>query len=223
MICLLDLDGTLIDSAERHAALMLFLLQERYGEPKGFDRETYMRYKADGHSGKQYLTQVLGLEEAQAAALQKRWTAQIEAEQYLQKDVLYPDAIPFLQWLEACGYQTVYLTARQDAEALHRELGRLGISRYAAQVIVADPADAAKEKISAAKELRKEDAQMWIVGDTENEFRMARALDVPAWLLYRGFRSRRYWEEKKIESYADLDAVRRDMETLRGARKQPGV
>ena len=89
MICLLDLDGTLIDSAGRHRLLMGQLLKQYCPKQAGdFDPAGYMAYKADGHSGKQYLTEILHLDKEKAKEIQERWQARIEEEMYLDTDDL---------------------------------------------------------------------------------------------------------------------------------------
>ena len=215
MICLLDLDGTLIDSADRHRLLMGQLLKQYCPKQAGdFDPAGYMAYKADGHSGKQYLTEILHLDKEKAKEIQERWQAQIEEETYLDTDELYADVIPFLEHLRGSaqdrtgdGADIVYLTARQNRQGLLAELKRLGILEYASEVIIVDPANAMVEKIRAAREIREKDPQVILVGDTENEYAVAKELQLPVYLLHRGFRSRAYWAARGVTTYAGLNEI----------------
>ncbi len=208
MICLLDLDGTLIDSTKRHWVLMQRLLQRHCPDLEGsFDPAVYMQYKADGHSGKQYLTNILHLEETKAREIQKEWQEQIEEEEYLELDVLYEDTLPFLQERKQKGESIVYLTARKNTLGLYRELEQLKIAAYAEQVIVVNPSAAKAEKIAATRALLTSDPQVMLIGDTENEQAVAEATGIRGYLLHRGFRSRRYWEAKEQDTYGSLKEI----------------
>lgn len=208
MICLLDLDGTLIDSAKRHWLLMEELLKKHYPKQAGgFGATAYMQYKADGHSGKQYLKEVLHLDEETSHKIQGYWQAKIEDEKYLETDLLYEDTIPFLQQIQKKGCRIAYLTARQNSRGLNNELARLGIAEYAEQVIVVNPTAAKEEKILATQTLQMFDPQVILIGDTENEQAVAEAVGIPVYLLHRGFRSRAYWETKNVTSYENLREI----------------
>lgn len=208
MICLLDLDGTLIDSAKRHWLLMEEVLKKHCPEQAGsFDATAFMQYKADGHSGKQYLKEVLHLDDESSRRIQGYWQAQIEDEKFLETDLLYEDTISFLQQIQQKGYRIAYLTARQNSHGLNNELARLGIAEYAEQVIVVNPTAAKEEKIQATQVLRMFDPQVILIGDTENEQAVAEAVGIPVYLLHRGFRSRTYWAAKNVTSYENLHEI----------------
>jgi len=200
MTYLLDLDGTLIDSARRHWVLMEKLLQKYCPDKaESFDAAEYMQYKADGHSGKQYLTEILHLDVTKAGEIQKEWQVHIEDEEYLALDRLYDDTIPFLEEQKEKGDTIIYLTARQNRQGLYASLDRLDIRQYASRVIVVDPRNAKAEKIAAAQELLQAGEDLILVGDTENEYAVAQELQMPVYLLNRGFRSRKYWENHGVK------------------------
>ena len=200
MTYLLDLDGTLIDSARRHWVLMEKLLRQYCPDKaESFAAAEYMQYKADGHSGKQYLTEILHLDEAKAGEIQKEWQEHIEDEEYLALDRLYDDTIPFLEEQKEKGDTIIYLTARQNRQGLYASLDRLDIRQYASRVIVVDPRNAKAEKIAAAQELLQAGEDLILVGDTENEYAVAQELQLPVYLLNRGFRSKNYWETHGVK------------------------
>jgi len=200
MTYLLDLDGTLIDSARRHWVLMEKLLQQYCPDKaESFAAAEYMQYKADGHSGKQYLTEILHLDEAKVGEIQKEWQEHIEDEEYLALDRLYDDTIPFLEEQKEKGDTIIYLTARQNRRGLYASLDRLDIRKYASRVIVVDPRKAKAEKIAAAQELLQAGEDLILVGDTENEYAVAQELQLPVYLLNRGFRSKNYWETHGVK------------------------
>lgn len=208
---ILDLDGTLIDSSERHYRLMEMLLKEYVPdilEKRTFLPAVFMQYKADGNSGKKYLLECMDIEEKKADCIMTAWQQQIEEEQWLRLDRLYPDAENFLEWLRGKGSDIYYLTARQKKAELFEELERLHIAEYPKEVKVVQPFHAFEEKknfvraLMASVDAVKE--QFFVIGDTENEYRLAKELLLPYGILNRGFRSKRFWDQKEIVSYGSL-------------------
>lgn len=216
MIYVLDLDGTLIDSGERHWRLMQEILS---GSVSGMHYEPaeFMRYKADGHSGLQYLTDCLRLGEEAAGQIMALWLQQIEEERWLKMDALYPDTLGFLTRLKQKQSRIIYLTARRNKEGLLQELKRLEIAGYADDIQVVSPADAGKAKKQVVETLLaktgEDEGTVCIVGDTENEYHLAKELSLPCFLLNRGARSERYWMERGVRSIASLDEIEIDHET----------
>jgi len=221
-IYLIDLDGTVIDSGKRHADVMSGILDSgnpEYadGKPRtDFNADEYLAYKSDGHSGKEYLKEIMGLTPSSADDIQRAWTEQIEFSAYLNKDRLYEDTIFFLNNIyESAG--VVFLTARRNVDGLKGELRRLCLDAYADYTIVADPFDAVAQKEKAYIALKKmyPDASFTIVGDTENEYEMALKNKIECRLLNRGFRSRKFWNDRKVRSYDDLIAVYKSLKIKR--------
>lgn len=224
MIYVLDLDGTLIDSGERHCRLMQEILAGAAPEVMSenapgmrYDPVEFMRYKADGHSGLQYLTDCLGLSKEAAGQIMALWLQQIEEERWLKMDVLYPDTLGFLDRLKQAHSKIIYLTARQNKEGLLQELKRLEIAGYADDIQVVPPADAGKAKKQVVETLLaktgEDEGTVCIVGDTENEYHLAKELSLTCFLLNRGARSEQYWKERGVKSIASLDEIGIDHET----------
>lgn len=207
MIAVIDLDGTLIDSTKRHYVLMERLLEQR-GLLSGFDASAYMDYKADGHSGKSYLTNVLHLENSVATGVMTKWTAHIEDEELISLDELYEDAIPFLEYLKNDGIKIIFLTARQDAMLVRSELEHLCIADFADEIFVVSPSNGMAEKCKVCKELKMQD-EIFVVGDTENEEQLVSELGIDGFILNRGFRSRKFWDEKGVKTFESLLEIRR--------------
>lgn len=217
----LDLDGTLIDSSERH-----YLLMQQVLDKKSFNGAEFMKYKSDGNSGKKYLTECLNLPETDALEIMKLWQAQIEEEQWLSYDKLYPDTLEFLDWIKSRDSKIYFLTARQREEAVLNEVKRLGIADYANEICVVSPTEALEQKKAFVKKMIKEDSKtdviirddlsqdngihndlIHIVGDTENEYRLAKDLSLPYSILNRGFRSKKYWDNQGVSSVSSLREI----------------
>ncbi len=196
-----DLDGTLIDSTQRHHLLMAKLLQEAGQEiPCNFAKE-YMEYKASGHSGRQYLEYRLQIPADLAVAIQQRWTAEIENPDWLKRDKLYADTIPTLDFLKERNQRIMFLTMRQNEELLHKELQMLGINTYPNEVIVLSP----KGQIHKGDVLKKIDETIdFMIGDTEIDYDAALRVGTKSYILHRGFRNRAFWSQREVMTYDSL-------------------
>lgn len=209
----LDLDGTLIDSSERH-----YLLMQQILDKKSYNSEEFMRYKADGNSGKKYLTECLNLPEAAALEIMTLWQAQIEEEQWLAYDKLYPDTLEFLDWIKSRDKRIYFLTARQRKDAVLNEVKRLGIADYANEICVVSPSEALEQKKAFVKKIQDHcinNGSVYIVGDTENEYQLAKDLSLPYSILNRGFRSKKYWDEQGVSSISSLRGIMADIENIK--------
>lgn len=194
----IDLDGTLIDSTKRHYLLMDELLQ---GISNQFDAKYFMDYKADGHSGRHYLTDVLKLSGDVASDIMRKWQDNIEKDEWLELDTLYPDAIPFLKSLQENMHEICFLSARQNKDGLFRELEHLGLCDWTSEIYVVNPENASEEKKRIVSSM---EGLIYIVGDTENEWKLSHELSLPYLILNRGFRSKKYWDAHGIISWDTL-------------------
>lgn len=200
-----DVDGTLLDSSARHLRLMQDLLgQENCPWPE--DAPDYLTYKADGHSTRAWL-ETAGFSAEKAAELAARWQAQIEDPAYLAMDRPYDDAAPFLQAVRQLPARIVLVSARQNPEALRRTLADCGLLGLVDELVVVPPRHAADEK--AARLRPRITPGDCMVGDTEADLQAAQQLGMPCYLLNRGFRSRRYWQQQGQTAEDSLPAVLR--------------
>ncbi|MBR4543481.1 MAG: HAD family hydrolase [Lachnospiraceae bacterium] len=208
-IFVMDLDGTLIDSRKRHAIVMQEVLAHT---KRSLNAEEYMTYKAEGNSGLKYLTEVMGIDMSDAREIQQEWMARIEFSGYLLADELYPDAVSFLNTVFEKG-GVIFLTARKNRLGLDGELKRLAILPYADYTIVADPDDAMSQKEKAVQVIREAypDAKLTVIGDTENEYELARKFGLESRIVNCGFRSKAYWEKRGVKTYSSLGEVLRSI------------
>lgn len=196
MTYVFDLDGTLIDSRKRHWMLMVDTLR-KHGIRVGADfAYSYMKFKADGHNGKRYLTDVLNIEESVANDIQNEWILHIEDEVWLQFDELYDDVVSTLRKISG---DILFLTIRNNKDSLIQELMRLGLSGY--KVIVLPH----HEKKSEVLKQFTEDCIM--VGDTEIDYYAAMEAGCNFYILSRGFRSNKYWEKQSVISHENLSQL----------------
>ncbi len=193
MIYVFDLDGTLINSTERHWRLMKLLLEQKeIPVPECFEND-YMAYKSAGHSGLMYLKKCLHLDNSTAEALQTEWIRQIEEDPWLDMDTLYNDVKETLARIKD---RILFLTIRNNADGLYRELKRLGIAQYETHVL--------KHGEKKADILRNLEDTCMMIGDTEDDYNAAEETGCRYYMLNRGFRSADYWKQRGIKSYPDL-------------------
>ena len=207
MIYFFDLDGTLIDSRERHYLLMKKLLIESDIKiPSQFDCE-FMKYKADGYSGKMYLKNIMGLKNEQAEKLQNLWIRQIENEEWLRYDKLYNDSKKTLEKLHE--KDVYFLTSRTNEQGLQNQIKKLELDKYVKKCIVVNPKDSKYTKTTILKEyIIKHKDNCMMVGDTEIDYNAAVENNVQYYILNRGFRSKKFWDDMGILSYSDFSFLK---------------
>ncbi len=202
----LDLDGTLVDSTQRHVTALKDVLNEEGIEA---NIDNYIPYKRDGFSTKQYLINILGLSTTQSISVSKKWTKIIEDEKYLLLDRLYDDSNDFLDWSVAQGFCIDILTARRNEESLYQFLKNSCIDKKIDQIFVVSPSNAGEEK-NHILHLYSHKKNIFI-GDTEADFDACEDTDIQLFVLNRGFRSERFWNSKGIKSYYDLQEIKEAM------------
>ncbi|MBR1495962.1 MAG: HAD family phosphatase [Acidaminococcaceae bacterium] len=203
-----DLDGTLIDSSARHAALLRALLSEDFPEVP-FTLEDYLAQKAEGLSTRDYLLKK-GLDRVEAQRISGGWVQHIEDRAYLESNTIYPDALAFLELQRVAGRRIIFVSARRNGDALMDTLRRLSIISFAERVLIVPPIHAAQGKAEGI--LRFARAGDCLVGDTEADMDCAAAVGIRGFALNRGFRSRAYWDRRGLESYPNLMVVRDKIE-----------
>ena len=195
-----DLDGTVIDSTKRHYLLLKKLLQDS-SLSTTFSAKGYLSYKRDGHSNYDFLTKKINIDPELANKIQTEWIANIESQEWIATDVLYPDAIKFLNNIKNSGHRIIFLTIRQNPKTLHYELKKLHLTSFPEQVIIAQ-----KDKIAALHDIPYN--QKLLVGDTEVDFNAAKNANIISFILNRGFRSPRFLHKLGInQTYKNLDEI----------------
>ncbi len=181
----LDLDGTLIGCRERHVELAAQLALELGGV--SLDRDVFWEHKRNGASTAQSLTRV-GVAPELVAEIASAWVGQIEQPQWLERDCLMPEVTEVLAALRTMDVVPFIVTARQDAGAVLRQLGRLGLGALVANTTVVSPFNAAAEKAEALTRI----VATGFIGDTELDASAARAAGVPFAAVSSGQRSERF-------------------------------
>lgn len=207
MTFVFDIDGTLVDSSERHVILLDELVCE-YGYRYKID-QSFLEYKSSGNSTRKYLTEILLMDEETAEEINRAWVQRIEEIPYLKSDVLYDDAVKVLEVLRESGQEIYYLSSRADREKLMYELKWLGIFDYAKEAYVVNPRSGSRDKSYYLTEIInrvKDDVVM--AGDTEMDYLAAAEAGCQYYMLNRGFRNEEFWEDKyQIKSFDSLSGL----------------
>ena len=193
-----DLDGTLLDSKQRHVKVLQDVLNEN-----GFfnvNISDYLYYKECGWSTQIYLENKLQFTKLQAKKISQEWINKIENEKYLHLDKWYSDAYYFLKKLKQLSYEVIIVTARNNNVYVYNFINDSSYSKFIDEVIVVSTKNASKNKVEAVK--NKVDNNSIVIGDTEVDFSMADELNILSYILSRGFRNEEYFRNRNIKTYA---------------------
>jgi len=193
-----DFDGTLCNSSERHVLVLNDCLSK--AGYLDININDYLAFKAEGYSTLVYLKQVLGLNDEISRKVARDWVENIEKEEYLKKDTLYHDAVPTLDECIAQGFQLYLVSARRFESNLIQQIEHMGIDSYFCEICCVSPDKAAAEK---AKQIKRIGADL-IIGDTEADWKAAIEVNIPYYILNRGFRNQYFWYNKNVQSYDSL-------------------
>lgn len=194
MKVIFDLDGTLIDSSER----MYRLFQELVPQ-SAFSKEEYWEFKRNKVNHKQLLERFFP--EVNYECFNDAWLLSIENDFYLNMDVVFPDTIETL--IQLSGRSDVFLlTARQSKSGLERELNRLQLKDFFAEVITTE---GKMTKESLLKQYLTQhpgfaDRNDYFVSDVGRDIVLGKECGYKTVAITHGFMN----EEKLIGYYPDL-------------------
>lgn len=203
----LDLDGTLVDSKKRHVEVLRDVLSEHGLSCSRID--DYMEKKTQGFSTKWFLENCLKLDFQLSEKINKMWISIIEEERYLQLDSWYDDSLEFLLFLKKSGYQNTIISARNNEVYARRFIQKSIQNQYIDDVFIVPSKNAIDNKLKVIRDGMEEDSV--IIGDTEVDYESAVISGIEFFILNRGFRSKTYWENKRIISYDDLNMIKAEM------------
>jgi phosphoglycolate phosphatase-like HAD superfamily hydrolase len=165
----LDFDGTLVGCRDRQLAALRRALD---GRPLP-DLDAFWRAKTTGASTVDALIG-LGVSEADALAVARRWVEVVEDADLLALDPPVADLEAALAAIANAGAEFAIVTARRDADAVRAQVDALGL-RPAAGVHVVAPVTAARDKAVVLAELEA----IGFAGDTESDASAAAIAGVP--------------------------------------------
>lgn len=199
-----DWDGTLLDSRERHTALLQDVCAQLDLPITAAQLSAYLPAKCSGMSTMRYLTEYCGFSPAVAQSCVQQWVQEIETPPYLRMDHLYEDAHGTLSELYGRGFTLALISARQREDYLLHQVREMGLSAFFHTISCVTPEAAFEEKLKCAQQLSS--IVCW-AGDTEVDLYASREIGSSFYALDRGFRSRSFWKRQGIISGSNLSAL----------------
>lgn len=156
-----DFDGTLLDSRARHEIVMSDVLRAN-----GIDMDVsgLVEFKRAGANNVDFMVS-RGMDAAAARRIQSQWVARIERDEYLQHDVLYPDAIKMLDDYGARG-DLILITARANAAGLQSQIDKFNLRGRFRDIYVVAPGPSASP---AKAEILSRVHAVCMIGDTASD------------------------------------------------------
>jgi len=186
-VAVLDLDGTLLDTAARHYAIYCLITQSAQIQP--LPLEVYWRYRREGSTNLEVLIQN-GLKSSNRRFAQSTWLKHIETIEMLKLDRLFPGAKKWLK-KQRGRVEFVLVTLRSNAQTLETQLEWLGISSYFRKVLVIPhQTDATRAKAVAVMKNVEGGILAW-VGDSEVDINAARQIGVKPIGVSAGIRTKK--------------------------------
>ena len=196
-----DLDGTLLDSKDRHKIVMDDVLRE-FGIV--LESDSLLAFKAEGHNNVDWLLSK-GVDKDVSVAIQTKWMSLIERSDYLAKDNLFDGIKDILHELSKTN-ELFLITARNDEKNAREQINQFGISQYFSHIkIVSSDRNTYKAKATYLIENRIDE----MVGDSETDYYAACKAKCSFYMLNYGFRSERYWSKLGVISFSDLNQINR--------------
>lgn len=211
MTFFIDLDGTIINSIERHYLLLNELLKKNKVN-KNIDKEKYYTLKRDGINNYNYLINNLLLEQEKALLIKNEWIKEIEELKWITFDKLYDDSIFFLDSIK--NNKIYYLTARENKKNVRLQISNFQLKEYAQNTFIVDSKNPVEGKIKIVEKYQKEHPKekLIIIGDTEVEFLTAKKLKIECYILNRGFRSKQFLLKNGInKTYNNLYEITKEV------------
>lgn len=191
----IDLDGTLLNSANRHQIVLDSVLKKYQ---LNVNTSNLNEFKNSGHNNIEFLKNN-GVSESLAKEMQSQWIEHIEDEIYLATDVLYKDTLHFLEKLSS-NYELILLTARKNKIGTEKQISNLRLNKFFKKIIIVSDA-----KLKSAA-LSENNVQL-MIGDTETDWSAAVNAGIAFKMLNRGFRNKEFWDIKGISSFDSLSKI----------------
>ena len=179
-----DLDGTILNSFDRHTAVLSDALKI-YNIT--LNLSDFIDSKRNGSSTYEYLISK-NIPSKTANEINKYWCNHIEDEKYLVSDFLYANVEKKLKDLSKDN-ELILITARNNRKNCLNQLKKLGITKYFSEIhIVKSDANTYKQK---ARILKESKVSVYI-GDTESDKEACDISGIKFEPVFYGFRTEKY-------------------------------
>lgn len=196
-----DLDGTLIDTSERHYRVYKDILNF-YGISNSLSKEEFWNQKRRGRKIAELLPETSSKEFIQK--FMDEWLKRIEDWYYLRYDSLLRESLDILSTLKDKD-NLILVTLRNNKENLLWELNNFGLTSYFKEILV-DSSVRLKNKVPLIKdyiERCSKENNFIIVGDTEADISTGKDIGILTIAVTYGIRSKEFLKKLKPDFYLD--------------------
>ncbi|MBE6449037.1 MAG: ATP-grasp domain-containing protein [Alphaproteobacteria bacterium] len=182
-----DFDGTLLDSRKRHSVLLNDILNEYNIK---LDTSDLIEFKRNNKNNVDYLISK-GINENLAKEIQTKWIDNIEKEEYLALDVLYPETIELLEKYSN-EYDLILITARNNKVGLQKQIDKFDLRKYFKEIYVVN---SGKNTIEDKAEVLNKKNVVEFIGDTLSDKKAAEIAKIEFKHFNDGFHSKTILED----------------------------
>ncbi len=201
-LCILDLDGTLLDCSRRHYQCYHDIVTELGRRPWSYS--DYWRMKREARPTSRILD---NSDHALLKAYNHRWLESIESPEMLRLDQPFPGVVDKLREWKGQGL-LVLATMRRQRGVLREQLASLEMLGLFDQLIVVHGRDKAA---STRDKLAFNYISLTWIGDTEIDRQAGLAMGARVCLVSNGIRDAKYLRmlgsDKRVAVYPDLTAI----------------
>lgn len=194
-----DLDGTLIDTSDRHYKVYKDILKS-CGISNTLSKQEYWNHKREGRKTVELLPETCSKEFSQKFVYE--WVRKIEDKKYLNYDKVLPETFNVLSTFKDKSFLTL-VTLRNNKRNLFWELNFLGLSNFFKEILVGSPFEV-KSKAPMIKnyiEKFSKENDFIIIGDSEMDISAGKDLGMRTIAATYGIRSKEFLMDLKPDFY----------------------
>lgn len=189
-----DLDGTLLDSKERHRVVMDDVLKEF---SITINTEDLVKDKSSGLNNISWLIGK-GCDPNIATQIQNKWIELIEQDNYLELDVLYDGVLTYLKKLSLTN-ELFLITARNNKRGVLNQINKLGLGQFFDDIMIVE--SDANTFIYKADYLKIKGISL-MIGDTEVDYKASCKANCHFMAAMEGFRSSEFWKKYNVQRWS---------------------
>lgn len=176
-----DLDGTLINSKQRHFEVLNFALK-KLNIKTDFTESELINFKSRGKNNVDFLISK-GLDKKSAEKVQNLWIKNIEDENFLKFDILNKNAIEILEKYKKEN-DLILITARNNKENTLKQLENLDIKKYFKDIFIVSPFE---NVVNQKANILIQNGAKLMIGDTKTDFQAAQKAKIEFLFAENGF------------------------------------